>query len=472
MRRSRSHGAKVSVTVRFLTSVLLNSDSSILEDTIMKILRVIQLTLLAHHLCGTETFAFPPDIFDDRHLYTFDECEETLDLSGKGLTKFDRNFISDGTCLENLSLRNNNIQEFQEGIFSDLTDLEYLDLSWNKLSPTTMFSFGSVPSLKTLILEENKRKNIFHDILFSFDTKFHFPELTRLSLVATGITHIEINWSEYFPKIEELDVSENYLVSVDDFLKNLPPTLRSLKMRVMGLTKLRIQNLNNLRSLKLDGNNFHSIKRSNCDEDSLCLENLDGLEYLSAFLCDIHSITPDAFEHMTKLAHLDIGVNKITQISKGTFGYSPSLSYLDINVNPLVDISFLGELKNLTTLHMNGIEDSQAMKSLWSLSSLRMVQDLSLGANEISSIPRRFLDNLQDLRELRLFDNRISFLSPGSWQKNLKVIDLSNNLITKIEDLHLSEATSLELLDLRGNELLTIEPQVKKTLPENVDLKL
>ncbi|KAJ8673297.1 hypothetical protein QAD02_004559 [Eretmocerus hayati] len=335
-----------------------------------------------------------------------------------------------------------------------------------------MFSFGSVPSLKTLILNWNKRENISLDTFFNFDTKFYFPELTHLSLVDTGITHIEINWSEYFPKIEELDVTENYLVSVDDFLKNLPPTLRSLKMRVMGLTKLRILNLNLLRSLNLDGNDFHSIKRSNCDENSLCLENLDSLEYLSLFFCKIHSIAADAFEKMTKLVHLNIIVNEITQISSGTFGHSPSLSHLFINVNPLVDVSFLGELKNLTSLHMNGIVDSRAMKSLWSLSSLRMIQVLSLGANDISSIPRRFLDNLQDLRELRLFNNRISSLSPGSWQKNLKVIDLSKNQITKIEDLHLSEARSLEYLDLRRNKLVSIDPEVRKTLPENLDLKL
>ncbi|KAJ8673135.1 hypothetical protein QAD02_004397 [Eretmocerus hayati] len=435
----------------------------------MNILRVLQLTLLALHLCGTKTFAFPPDIFDDRHLYTFDECEETLDLAAKSLTRFDRTSIPDDTCFKSLDLQSNNIEGFEDGIFSNLTNLEYLDLTGNKLSPTTLFSFGSVPSLKTLILYHNNQ-NGDH---FTLDTKVYFPELTRLSLGGLNINSVAINWSKYFPQIEKLDVSFNPLASLNDFFRNIPTTLRSLWMWDMKLKKLRIQNLKNVTSLALDFNEFRSIKYSNCDKYSLCLQNLNGLESLSLARCDIALIEEHAFEHLTKLSYINLRGNKITRISSGTFGRFPSLSCLNISDNPLLDVSFIGELQNLTTLKMHSMDDNRAIESLFSLSSVpTKIQNLYLAENWMSSIPSRFLDNLQNIREIDLRSNQLSVLHPGSWQRNLKVINLYENRVSKIEDLHLSEARSLQSLDLRRNRLQSIDPEVIKALPEDLDLKL
>ncbi|KAJ8673178.1 hypothetical protein QAD02_004440 [Eretmocerus hayati] len=433
----------------------------------MKILHVIQLALLTHHAYGMATIVAPLDPTKGENTNSSEKCVEELNLTNMGLKKINRSLISD-PCLKKLSLRSNDIEGFEGGIFEDLTGLEYLDLSWNELSPTTLFSFGSVPSLKTLILDDNKRKSNS----FTLDTKVYFPELTRLSLVGLDANFVEINWSEHFPKIEELDTSFNRLTSMNEFFNSIPPTLRSLTMEWMHLTKLKIETLKNVTSLDLDGNDFHSIKRSNCDEDSLCLENLDGLESLSLVYCDIELIEEHAFEHLTKLSYLDLRGNEIPRISSGTFGRSPSLSNLDISSNPLVNVSFISELKNLTTLRMNNM-DSRAIESLFSLSSVpTKIQILSLSKNEMSFIPSEFLDSLQDLREIDLSFNRISSLNPGSWQRNLKVLKLHHNKVSKIEDLHLSEATSLQLLDVRKNKLVRIDPEVRKTLPENLDLEL
>ncbi|KAJ8673150.1 hypothetical protein QAD02_004412 [Eretmocerus hayati] len=435
----------------------------------MKILHVIQLALLAHHVNGITTIVAPLDPTKGENISASEKCVEELDLSWKRLKKIARNFSSADSCMKRLILRGNSIEEFENGIFSNLTNLEYLDLSHNNLSPKTSFSFGSVPSLKTLILDENHG----NWANFTLETKVYFPELTRLSLRGLDINSVAISWSEYFPKIEELDISYNGRVSMNEFLNNIPTTMRSLSMRWMRLYELKIQNLKNVTSLNLEGDYFHSIKRSNCDEDSLCLENLDGLESLSLGACHIELIEEHAFEHLTKLSYLNLRNNKITRISKGTFGRFPSLSYLDISDNPLVDVSFISELQNLTTLKMNGMDDNRAIESLFSLSYVPMkIQILSLTGNSIAFIPPRFLDNLQDLREIDLWYNRISSLSPGSWQKNLKAINLHDNNVSKIEDLHLSEATSLQLLDLCENKLVSIDPEVRKTLPENVDLEL
>ncbi|KAJ8673171.1 hypothetical protein QAD02_004433 [Eretmocerus hayati] len=433
----------------------------------MKILHVIQLALLAHHAYGIPTTVAPLDPTKGENTNSSEKCVEELDLSWMGLKKINRNFSSADSCIKTLILRDNLIEEFENGIFSNLTNLEYLDLSYNQLSPTTLFSFGSVPSLRILILDGNHGN--WAD--FTLDTKVYFPELTLLSVQVMRMNFFAVKWSEHFPKIEKLYISNNPLTSMNEFFNNIPTTLRSLEMKSARLTGLKIQNLKNVKSLDLDGNDFHSIKGSNCDEDSLCLENFDGLENLILSFCQIELIEEHAFEHLTKLSYLDLLKNEITRISSGTFGHSSSLSFLDISYNPLVDVSFISELQNLTTLRMNYMK--RAIESLFSLSSVpTKIQILSLARNEISSIPSEFLDNLQNLREIDLENNWISSLSPGSWQRNLKSIHLCSNNVSKIEDLHLSEAKSLELLDLRENELVNIEPEVVKALPENVDLKL
>ncbi|KAJ8673149.1 hypothetical protein QAD02_004411 [Eretmocerus hayati] len=435
----------------------------------MKILQVIQLTLLAHHVYGIPTIVASQDPTKGENINASEKCEVESDLSNMGLKKIYRNFISAGSSIKSLTLWNNSIEEFENGTFSNLTNLEYLDLSWNKLSPKTLFSFGSVPSLKILIVDANYQAWIS----FTLDTKVYFPELTRLSLRAMNIGSVAIKWSEYFPKIEELDISYNLPISMNEFSNNIPTTLRILKMEFMCWTKLKIRNLKNVTSLYSGSNEFRSIKRSNCDETSVCLENLDGLESLSLGNCHIELIEENAFEHLTKLSYLDLRGNEITRISKGTFGHFPSLSFLDISMNPLIDVSFISELQHLTTLRMNWMKDNRAIESLFSLSSVpTKIQILSLADNQLSSIPPKFLDNLQDLREIDLRDNQLSVLHPGSWQRNLKAIHQNDNNVSKIEDLHLSEARFLELLDLCENKLVSIDPEVRKTLPENVDLKL
>ncbi|KAJ8673148.1 hypothetical protein QAD02_004410 [Eretmocerus hayati] len=392
----------------------------------MEILYFIQLTLLAHHVYGMATIVAPLDPTKGENINASEKCVEKLDLSWMRLKKIDRNFSSAGSCIQRLYLRHNIIEEFENGIFSNLTNLEYLDLSHNELSHTTFFSFGSVPSLKTLILDDNYQN--WESL--TLDTKVYFPELTHLSLAGLNMNSVAIKWSEYFPKIEKLDISFNPLILTNEFFNKIPTTLRSLKMRANRLTKLEIQNLKNVTSLDLGFNSFRSIKRSNCDEYSLCLQNFDGLESLSLGFCHIEIIEEQAFENLTKLSYLDLHVNKITRISKGTFGRFPSLSFLDISDNLLDDVSFISELQNLTALRMNNMDDSRAVESLFSLSSVpTKIQILSLRNNEISPIPPRFLDNLQDLREIDLSYNRISSLSPGSWQKNLKAINLFVNKI-------------------------------------------
>ncbi|KAJ8673131.1 hypothetical protein QAD02_004393 [Eretmocerus hayati] len=437
----------------------------------MDILQVIQLTLLALHLYGSTTLASPPDISRGRNLHTSDECDVRFD-SGLRLSDTDligiNQKLESVKCLKSLSLKNDSIQEFEEGIFSNLTGLEFLDLSDNKLSRDSLFSFGFLPSLKELILDGNQQ----NWNPFTLNKEVYLPELTYLGLRNMETTFFAINWSEYFPKLEVLLLSRNRLVSADDFFKTIPPTVKVLEMRGMKLNKLKTRSLKNVTTLVLSSNSFHSIKGSSCDEEGLCLENFDGLENLSLDSCRIELIDALAFEHMTKLVHLDIANNNIKRISSGTFGYSPLLSKLDISDNPLIDVSFITELKILEVLNMESMTDNRSIESLWSLSPLPVIQILILRHNEISFIPTRFLDNLQGLREIYLDDNHLSSLSPGSWQKNLTSIGLSSNNVSKIEDLHLSEATSLHYLSLYGNKLVSIDPEVRKTLPENLDLEL
>ncbi|KAJ8673251.1 hypothetical protein QAD02_004513 [Eretmocerus hayati] len=466
----------------------------------MKIIQVIGVVLVTLYLCDAKPLEYPENAREEKDSQADDECEVKLNFSNMGMSNIKPNFVS-GLKIKSLTLRYNSIEKFEKDTFDSLPNLEYLDLSHNKLSKTKLFSFGSVTSLKTLILDYNFGDEVigysqqctnpdtssgdYEDIVqepecvsipyekySALETNGYFPEVTHLSLRHIFMNSLAIYWTVYFPKVENLDVSDNRLSSVHDFYKNLPTTLKNLTMENMGFTSMKIPSLKNVTSLNLNLNHFHVIKRSGCDGESLCLENLEGLESLSIASCSIGKVEAHAFKHVMKLSYLDISNNSLDVIPDGTFGHFPSLSYLDISQNPFVNVSFIGELKNLTSLMMNGMKDNRAIESLWSMTSMPMIQIISLRDNGIIFIPSRFFGNLQDIREIDLSNNRLSFLSPGLWQKSLTAIHLNQNQVTKIEDLQLTEATSLQLLDLEKNNVTNIKLSAIKELPDTVILRL
>ncbi|KAJ8673177.1 hypothetical protein QAD02_004439 [Eretmocerus hayati] len=420
-------------------------------------------------------------------------CEVDLDFSDLGLGKIRPNSIS-GLNIKSLTVRGNSIRNFETNTFNSLPNLEHLDISNNMISKENLFSFGPMPSLKSLILDKNfDLESLNYDSRHSdscpddeyFDrdqgctTRYSalemnvdFPEVTHLSLRNIFMTSISNYWSSKFPKLMVLDVSNNRLTPSDDFFEKLPSTVKNLTMENVQFTSLKIRSSNNIILLNLNLNNFETLSSSRYDENTLLLRNMDELKSLLVAGCLIKTIETDAFKNLQKLTHLDISNNSLSEVPHGVFGYLHSLSYLDISENPLVEMPDISTLKELKTLKMNKMGKAFLLTGIEGMQPMPSIQSISLQDNDISYIPNHFFDKFQGLQEIDLSNNRLTSLPSGSWQMNFRKINLCHNQITNIEDLQLDQASSLEVLNLENNNITGIKLAAVQRLPSTVFLKV
>lgn len=123
----------------------------------------------------------------------------------------------------------------------------------------------------------------------------------------------------------------------------------------------------------------------------------------------------------------------------------------------------------------------------------RGMKNISLNNNLLQEVPKMNLPNLEvlhlesnkivevssvtkvgRLKELYLSFNRIYSLSYRSFSslRYLKTLKLNNNLITEISKAVFKKNYDLDDIDLRSNQIIYMDPEFYKSLPENFDLRI
>ena len=346
-----------------------------------------------------------------------------LDFSFNNLT--DISVLQNLTQLEDLDLYSNNIGDIS--VLQHLTKLESLNLNFNKVKDISSLQF--LPQLRSLLLHSNLVSNI-----------------SSLQLQT---------------QIQSLDLSENKEIKDFSFLQNLNQ-LRDLRLdynEITDITFLRpltkLQNLGVMYNKITDISplkhmtELHSLDlRNNEIKDVSVLKLLPELKYL--YICSNNEIRNfSSLQHMPQLRHLTLSSNK--QIQDFSFlQHLTQLSYLDLSDNEIEDISFLRYLPQLTRLKLNknDIIDFSILQHLpdlqyLDLSSNKQIQDLS------------FIQNLLQLESLNLNSNEqiedFSFL-PRLTQ--LQYLYLSQNKISqKTLIQNLATLPKLSFLDIQGNKV-------------------
>lgn len=214
------------------------------------------------------------------------------------------------------------------------------------------------------------------------------------------------------------------------------------------------ENLQNIKSFDISDNGIQELHRN--------------------FFCDFH-----------KLNFLNLSSNQINNLTNFQFASSPikncvfSMSYLILTNNQLnfLPFSFFSNFVNLKVLRLN--KNSISFIENFVFSNLKQLDMLDLSENKIQSIQPELFDNLQNLRTLNLEKNSMKILPPellanlkklellnlssnflsSNWINfmtfknlfNLRLLDLSYNKLTSLENSIFSDLTSLEMLDLKNN---------------------
>ncbi|KAL9685103.1 hypothetical protein QQ045_022550 [Rhodiola kirilowii] len=222
----------------------------------------------------------------------------------------------------------------------------------------------------------------------------------------------------------------------------IPPTLVELELCANRLSSLdeRIRSLNSLKKLSLRQNLFadegvEPLTRS---------EALSGLEELVLRDNKIKTI-PD-MSIFKKILVFDISFNEVSSLH-GLSKVSDTLKELYVSMNQVTKMEEIEHFRELLLLELG----SNRLRVMENLQNLTKLQELWLGRNRIKTVN---LCGLQCLKKISLQSNRLTSMKGFEECIALEELYLSHNGIAKMEGL--SALVNLRVLDVSSNKLTEV----------------
>ncbi|KAM6971574.1 uncharacterized protein LKV04_017135 [Tautogolabrus adspersus] len=400
-----------------------------------------------------------------------------LNLNNNKLVQLGDDFIGGLSNLTELRITNNHIKAVAPTSFKSLTSLTFLDISHNKLHNSTKVSsiLQQLPNLQSLVITNNDLTH-FQSWeltnssleLASLDlsqnpiavfriTADVFPNLTWLNIGST-IKHKmiwDVRNKTFFSRVSTLDVSGLQLASDDwkTFLESFNSSLTVLRMNQMkhNLTELISISctIPTITTLQLRQNKLHFI-HSNLFKLCIHVTELDLTDN------SIQNIQDEAFMSLKGLRILSLGHNRLPFVPAATRNLK-ILSELDLNSN---NISSLGshDFANLTKLRqLNLYQNPIPVLNEFAFKDLIGLQVLKLQSCHISRFNSAFKKYLPNLRQLRLNGNKLTIIKNGELKglKSLQNLSLHENQIQVLEEGCFLGLTNLTDLQLQSNNIQT-----------------
>ncbi|CAG5135146.1 unnamed protein product [Candidula unifasciata] len=287
-----------------------------------------------------------------------------------------------------------------------------LDLSNNSLGPIINTSFVQMRNLTSIDLSSNGLTRLlgctFSGMLQLITVRLRNNRLTALpdSLFADS------------NKLEFLDVSFNRLTEIPDLTFRNTPDLKFLDVSNNLISQLKLgagfQVPKRIQSIDVSHNPIETIP-------STSLETTSGWEIVSRAI---------------SLAYC-----RLSSIEDGALASIPNLNHVDLSGNSGLSLASIGAL--VKSLESKGLER------------------LSIAFMNLTTIDALFSDTTElPLKFLNLSFNYITDLPAGLFAnaKNIRVLDLSGNLISAITD-GFSDLVHLEALNISSNRLESFQGQ-------------
>jgi len=389
---------------------------------------------------------------------SFIDCSNisTLDVSYNNLSRIHPEAFLDSD-VTNFLLNNNRIVNLTQVPIGNLTGIRFLNLSYNEITSVNRKSFGLKQNTKlyeAAIIDLSF--NHLNELSGSMFEKFW--ALRHLNLSNNKFIRLGFGSFGNLPTLLDLNLDNNQLREIGSInglisLKSLfvrNNSLKSIPMISVALNELHLEDnridsvscssfpmMNSLLSLHLRNNSISSL-----DPDSLC--NLITLRFVDISLnniSDVESVTP-ALQKLSSLQSLDLSFNKITGVnSSSAFGNLPTLFTLNLSGNAIYQVAPFAFNGLLQLLSLNLSRNAISSIEQDSLKGLVSLQSLDFSFNSLSRIENRtnsFFEDLLSLESLYLAGNRLSFLTPKSLPSSqwvpykIRFLDLSYNHLESV----------------------------------------
>lgn len=209
--------------------------------------------------------------------------------------------------------------------------------------------------------------------------------LTSIDLSNTGIGHLRPNIFAHLPSLTYINLSKNHRLVLEGVHS---VSVKRIDLSYCNMDAIEINGFPNLLTAILRGNMFRQLTRTSFKNNKL-LENLD----LS--MNSINHIQVDTFQAIKHLKQLDLSFNMIGNIERDTFKDNEILTNINLSRNYLSHFSKIFAA-SLTSFNMSSCEILTIAPD--ALNGLPEIVDLDLSNNLITAIPDLLMsDTLQSL---------------------------------------------------------------------------
>ncbi|CEL09472.1 hypothetical protein ASPCAL12607 [Aspergillus calidoustus] len=314
----------------------------------------------------------------------------------------------------------------------------------------------------------------------------YWEHLRRLVLRRKGLITLH-KLSEFCPRLEELDVSENDIGQ----LSGVPPTLRNLSAVNNCLSSLTAwTHLVNLQYLDISGNELDNLdgvselihlRELRADDNNI--QNIEGVFGLNGLLTltirnnRLKSVDFETAE-LIRLGELDMSQNEL--VSVRSIQNLPALAQLDLTSNKLEKLTCSSPLDMLRGLKLSNnrlrhldIEcfpsltllyaDQNCLSTIAGISHTRDLEVLSAREQLISNernggFFELDLGTVKDIRKVYLSSNKLSAqtISPSTPLLSLQLLDLASCRLESLPDDFALKFPNLKVLNLNFNSLLGV----------------
>lgn len=257
-----------------------------------------------------------------------------------------------------------------------------------------------------------------------------------------NVRKLNLNFNNYFPNLKMLKI-RSFLTNYDKdnayFVKEMLSGLSSLetfefsKNIIYILPSQMFSTLIKLRNLYLNHNQIQQLERD-------ALQNLKMLEILELDNNDLKELNEDVFRSLTSLKQIKLKRNKFSQLPDRLFSKNRNLIEIDLSQNR--------ELISLPD-HL-----------LRNLNQLRNLSVFDCQLNQISPNPPIFFANAPALKMVYMRNNRLKYLNMRNLfasNNELVKLDLAYNYITYLSpEIFSINSSSLIELNLYANNLIEV----------------